>query len=306
MRKRLRFARGGIAGLAVLALMSGPAAAGGQDFSKIKVTMTMVSDGVYLITGAGGNIVALVGEAGAVLVDSQFAELHDKIVEAVSSVGKGPIRYILNTNWHYDHALGNEAFHKAGAVIIGQANCAARMPSEQKHAVIDGATPAYPAGAWPEVTFADSLTLRLNGEEIEALHFPGAHSDADALYRFKKANVIHTGDLFFSAGYPYIDIGNGGSIDGMIAAAERILALADERTKLIPGHGPLADRTRLGAYRTMLVEVRARVAKLIKDGRTEAEAIAAKPTADLDASWKGGMPPAGIVALVYRSLKTKN
>ena len=147
MRKRLRFARGGIAGLAALALMSGPAAAGGQDFSKTKVTMTMVSDGVYLITGAGGNIVALVGEAGAVLVDSQFAELHDKIVEALSSVGKGPIRYILNTNWHYDHALGNEAFHKAGAVIIGQANCAARMPSEQKHAVIDGATPAYPAAA---------------------------------------------------------------------------------------------------------------------------------------------------------------
>ncbi|MBE3132695.1 MAG: hypothetical protein IMZ55_04425, partial [Acidobacteria bacterium] len=142
------------------------------------------------------------------------------------------------------------------------------MTSEQVHDVINAKTPAYPAAAWPEVTFTDSLTLHFNGDEVEAMHIAGAHSDADALYRFRKANVIHTGDLFFSGGYPYIDIGNGGSIDGTIAAAERILSLIDERTKVIPGHGPLADRKRVEEYRAMLVEVRTRIAKLIKDGKT--------------------------------------
>lgn len=141
-----------------------------------------------------------------------------------------------------------------------------------------------------------------HGETIEALHIAAAHSDSDALYRFRKANVVHTGDLFCSAGYPYIDIGNGGRINGMIAAADRILPMTDGATKMIPGHGPMADRTRFAEFRTMLISVRDRMAKMIREKRTLEEVLAAKPTADLDQAWKAGMPPKGFITLVYRDL----
>jgi glyoxylase-like metal-dependent hydrolase (beta-lactamase superfamily II) len=288
--------------MAGLALLACPLSAGTQDFDTVQVSIAKVRDGVYMITGRGGNIGVSVGDDGVALVDSQFGQLHARIVRAIASVNTGTVRFILNTNWHYDHALGNEAFRRDGAVVVAHENCLTRMAHDQVHDVIGAKTPAYPAAAWPVVTFSDTLKLRVNGEEIEAIHIPGAHSDADVLYRFRKANVVHAGDLVFSAGYPYIDIGNGGSIDGMIAAAERILDLTDEHTAIIPGHGPLADRRRVEQYRAMLVEVRARVARLVKDGKTLDEAVAARPTADFDPAWKDAMPPASFVALVFKSL----
>jgi len=303
MKRRMSVAPGRSLFGAAFFLMLIPGVFGAQDISQIKVTIDKVADRVFMITGAGGNIGVLTGPDGIVLVDSQFGQIHDKVAAAVASVDKGPVRFVLNTNWHYDHALGNEAFHKAGAVIIAQENGAARMTRDQIHEVIDGKTEAYPAAARPEVTFSEALTLRLDGEEVEALHFSNAHSDTDALYHFKKANVVHTGDLLFSAGYPYIDIGNGGSINGMIAAADRILAMTNEATKFIPGHGPLADRVRLAAYRAMLAGIRDGVKKLIAEGKSEAEAVAAKPTAAFDQDWKYGMSPAQFTMLVYRSLK---
>ena len=236
---------------------------------------------------------------------ASFPQLHDKIVAALSSLpGGGQVRFVLNTNWHYDHALGNELFRKDGAVIVGHVNCVARMGREQFHDVLDEKRGPYPSAGWPEVTFTDSLALRFNGEDIQVLHIPDAHSDADAIFIFKNANVIHTGDVFFSAGYPYIDITNGGSIDGMIAASDRVLALAKSDTMFIPGHGPAANRARLERYRAMLATVRDRVAKLAGEGKTLEQTIAAKPTADLDAEWTKatGMPPDGFVALVYKSL----
>jgi glyoxylase-like metal-dependent hydrolase (beta-lactamase superfamily II) len=264
-----------------------------------------VAGGVHLIAGPGGTIGVLSGESGVLLVDSLFPQLHDKIVGALSSLpGGGRVRYVLNTNWHYDHALGNELFRKDGAVIVGHVNCVSRMGREQFHDVLNEKHGPYPAAGWPEVTFTDSLALRFNGEDIQVLHIPNAHSDADAIFIFRKANVIHTGDIFFSGGYPYIDITNGGSIDGMIAATDRVLALAKTDTTFIHGHGPVANRARLERYRTMLATVRERVARLSGAGKTLEQAIAAKPTADLDGDWTKatGMPPDGFVALVYKSL----
>jgi glyoxylase-like metal-dependent hydrolase (beta-lactamase superfamily II) len=299
------------AGIVMLALLGSAAVAARsfspgpppQDWEGIQVKAMPVGGGIYMIAGPGGNVGVLPGDGGVLLVDSLFPQLHDKIVAALAPLaGGGRVRYILNTNWHYDHALGNELFRKDGAVIVGHVNCVARMSREQFHAVLNEKRGPYPMANWPEVTFTDSLALRFNGEDIQVLHIPDAHSDADAIFIFKKSNVIHTGDLFFSSGYPYIDITNGGSIDGMIVASDRLLALAKPDTVFIPGHGPAANRARLERYRAMLATVRDRVAKLAGEGKTLEETIAATPTADLDADWTKAMPPEAFVALVYKSL----
>jgi cyclase len=291
--------------LTLLACLVLPGTGHGQDWAKIEVKSQPVAGSVHMLTGSGGNIGVLVGGDGVLLVDSQFGELHDKVASAIAVIGGGPVRFVLNTNWHYDHVRGNELFHKSGAVIVAHRNCPARMVREQFHEVLDLKIGPYAAAALPEITFDDTLALHVNGEDIEALHIANAHSDADVLYVFRRANVIQTGDLFFSGGYPYIDIGNGGSVAGMIAAADRILAIAGASTKLIPGHGPLADRPRLQQYRAMLVAVRDRVAALIKQGRLLEQVVAAKPTADLDAAWSGALSPEQFVKLVFMDLSRR-
>ncbi len=291
--------------LTLLACLVLPGAGWAQDWATIEVKSQPVAGGVHMLTGSGGNIGVLVGSDGVLLVDSQFAELHGKIASAVATIGGGPVRFVLNTNWHYDHVRGNELFHKSGAVMVAHRNCPARMVREQFHEVLDVKVGPYAAAALPEITFDDALALHMNGEDVEALHIANAHSDADVLYVFRRANVIQTGDLFFSGGYPYIDIGNGGSVAGMIAAADRILAIAGAGTKLIPGHGPLADHKRLQEYRAMLAAVRDRVAALIRQGRPLEEAVAAKPTADLDAAWGGALSPEQFVKLVFMDLSRR-
>ncbi len=296
-----------LAGAAVVATGFSPEPAA-QDWDKVQVKAVPVAGGIHMIAGPGGNVGVLPGDGGVLLVDSLVPQFHGKVVAALAPLaGGGRVRYILNTHWHYDHVLGNELFRNDGAVIVGHVNCVARMGREQFHAVLDEKWGPYPVAGWPEVTFTDSLALRFNGEDIDVLHIPDAHSDGDAISIFRKANVIHTGDVFFSAGYPYIDITNGGSIDGMIAASDRVLALAKPDTMFIPGHGPAADRARLERYRAMLSTVRDRVAKLANEGKTLEQTVASKPTADLDAEWTKatGMPPEGFVALVYKSLPAR-
>lgn len=275
-----------------------------QDFNKIQIQSVRVAEGVYLLYGEGGNIGVSAGADGILLVDSQFGELHEKIKTALAEFCQGPIRFVLNTNGHYDHALGNELFRNEGAIIVAHENARKRMMTEQIHDIINEKTPPYRPAALPEATFTESLVLHLNGEDIQAIHIVNAHSDSDALYWFRKANVIHTGDLFFSDGYPYIDIGNGGSVNGMIAAADKIIGMSDERTEIIPGHGRLSDRKRLGEYRVMLATVRDRVAKMIKEGKRLEDVVTLKPTAGLDKDWTAGLgvPADMFVTIVYKDL----
>ena len=275
-----------------------------QDFSKIQIQSVRVTESVYLLYGAGGNIGVSAGADGILLVDSQFGELHEKIKASIAEFNPGSIRFVLNTNGHYDHASGNVLFRNDGAVIVAHENARKRMATEQIHDVIGSKTAVYSAAALPEVTFAESLVLHLNGEDIQAIHVVNAHSDSDALYWFHKANVIHTGDVFFSDGYPYIDIGNGGSVNGMIAAADKVIGMSDENTKIIPGHGRLSDRKRLQDYRAMLATVRDRVAKMIKEGKRLEDVIGLKPTAGLDKDWNVGlgMPADMFVTIVYKDL----
>ncbi|MHC5034680.1 MAG: MBL fold metallo-hydrolase [Planctomycetota bacterium] len=273
-----------------------------QDFDQVQIETVKITDGVYMLSGYGGNIGVSVGEDGTLLVDDQFGELKGKIEAALSDIGPDPVRIILNTNWHYDHASGNAAFAESGAIIIAHEQSRVRMMTEQRHPDLGVEVPPYPAAALPVITIKESLTLHFNGEEILVFHIPSAHSDADLAFYFRNANVMHTGDLCFVGGYPYIDVLNGGAIDGMIAAADHLVGMIDQDTKVIPGHGPLTDLAGLTEYREMLSTVRNRVADQIAQGKSLEEILASSPTAGFDEGRENLVPRDLFVEIVYNSL----
>lgn len=286
----------------LLALPLG-AAAQGTDFSKVEVGATPLRGSTYLLTGAGGNIVASVGEDGAFLIDDQFGPLSDKIRAQLDALGKGPVRFVLNTHWHGDHTGGNENFGRGGAVIVAHENVRKRMSSEQFIEAFGSKVAPSPDAALPVVTFADGVSLHFNGDSAAATHVAHAHTDGDALVKFAQANVLHMGDTFFHQAYPFIDVSSGGTINGLIAAIEAGIALCDADTIVIPGHGPRTDRAGLQAYRELLVSSRDAVATLKSAGKTIDETIAAKPTAATDeALGKGFIKPEGFVRFIYQTL----
>jgi len=277
-----------------------------DDFSKVEVTSAKVAEGVYVLTGQGGNIGVSLGEDGVFLIDDQYAPLTTKIRAAVSSLTPQPIRFVLNTHWHGDHSGGNENLGKLGIVIVAHENVRKRMSVEQFLEAFGQKVPASPKAALPIITFADSITFHLNGDEIRSFHVAPAHTDGDTVVHFKKANVVHMGDCFFNGMYPFIDLSSGGSIDGVIAAADKVLAITDMSTKIIPGHGPVGDKAALQIFRDVLVSIRDRVKTMVVAGKTLDEVKAAAPTKDFDAKWGGGfMKPEVFTAIVYQSLKGK-
>jgi glyoxylase-like metal-dependent hydrolase (beta-lactamase superfamily II) len=288
----------------VVLLLGGSAAAfAQQDFSKVEVTSEKVAEGVYMLKGAGGNIGLSVGADAAFLIDDQYAPLTPKIKAAVAALTPKPVKFVLNTHWHGDHSGGNKDFGESGTLIVAHENVRKRMSTEQFIEAFGMKTPPSEPVALPVVTFADSVTFHLNGDEIQAFHVAPAHTDGDSVVQFRKANVLHGGDTFFNGMYPFIDLSSGGSVAGMIAAADRMLALANDATKIIPGHGPLATKADLKAYRDMLSTARDRVAALVKAGKTLEQATAARPLADLDAKWGQGFLKADpFVSILYKDL----
>jgi glyoxylase-like metal-dependent hydrolase (beta-lactamase superfamily II) len=274
-----------------------------QDFSQVEIKAEKVTEGVYMLTGRGGNIGLSVGKSGSFLVDDQYAPLTDKILAVVKSVSPEPVRFLVNTHWHGDHTGGNENMGKAGVFIVAHENVRQRMSKENFNAVFKSTTPPSPEGALPVVTFGEALTFHWNGDEIRVYHVPPAHTDGDSIVHFVKADVVHMGDLFFNGGYPFIDTSSGGKVDGVIAAADRVLGAISEKTRVIPGHGPLATKADLLAYRDVVKAVRDRVAKLKAEGKTKEAAVAAKPTAEFDAKWGQGFIKGDVlVGLVFDSL----
>jgi cyclase len=272
----------------------------GVDFEKTEIQTVKISDGLYVLMGgpAQGNILVSAGSDGILLVDTMYAPMHQKIMDALAKISNPPIRYIVNTHLHGDHTAGNEAMAKLGAVIISHENMRKRMAAQ--------ANGGPPAGL-PTITYTDSMTLRFNGEEIYIYHPEPAHTDGDSIIYFRHANVMHVGDVPSSLRYPNIGVTDGGSVDGMIAAARQVMKIANPDTKIIPGHlGPVVGFKEIQQQLEMFAAVRDRVMSAIRGGKTLEQVVASKPTSDFDQGRMGGaITPDRFVTLVYQDLSTK-
>lgn len=287
-----------------LMLLAAPGTAQQPDFSKVEIKIETLAPGVAVLFGAGGNIGLSYGEDGNVLVDDQYAPLTDKILAAVKSVDPDPVKFVLNTHWHRDHSGGNENLGKAGAVIVAHDNVRRRMSVDQ-FSKLFGSTPASPKVALPVVTFGEGVTLHLNGDELQVVHVRNAHTDGDSLVYWRKAKVMHMGDVFFhKVSLPFIDLESGGSIDGEIAAVRKALEIAAPDARIVPGHGPVATRAELETYLAMLVDVRGKVAAAIAAGRT-LEAIKADNPAKPYEIPNGFISADSFVETVFTSLSAK-
>lgn len=283
-------------------LLATPAAA--QDFSQVEIETTKVAEGVYALKGAGGNLGLVVGSDRAFLIDDQYAPLVPKIRAAIAEVTDKPVSFVLNTHWHGDHVGGNEAFAETGTLVVAHDNVRTRLSSDQVMAAFDRTVPAAPKGALPVITFNDEASFHVGGHTVRAIHIPSAHTDGDAIVHLPEVNVIHTGDLVFYGLYPVVDYSNGGSLKGMADATARLLEMSNEDTRFIPGHGPVViGRQELAEYLEMLRVVHARLEKLIGEGKTLEEVIAARPTAEFDEKWgKGFLPPDRWVRINYQGM----
>jgi cyclase len=290
------------------ALFAGAARAQMGDPAKVTLKTTPVAGGISMIEGAngfaGGNVAVTVGEDGVFVVDDELAPLTPKLKAALAALSKAPVRFVVNTHWHGDHTGGNLGLAAAGAVIVAQDNARKRMSTDQFFLMAGGQkhpVPASPKAALPVVTFSEDITLHLNGDDVRVVHLPPSHTDGDAIVHFKKANVIHAGDTV-TASYPIVDVANGGQFEGFIGASERIMALCDDTTKVIPGHGPVMTKADLAARHQMLLQLRDRIGKLIAAGKSLDEIKAAKPLADLDSKWgQGPIKTDDAIEMIYIS-----
>jgi glyoxylase-like metal-dependent hydrolase (beta-lactamase superfamily II) len=288
--------------LACAALLGAPAFAQ-QDFSAVEIQTIPVADGLYMLLGSGGNIALSVGDDGAFIVDTQYAPLSDKIRAAIRAVGGDDVRFVFNTHFHGDHTGGNENFGKAGATIMAQDNVQTRLSTEQISTLDGSTTPPAPAAAIPVVTYPERLTFHWNGNTVNFFHAPNAHTDGDSIVHYTNLNAFHMGDTFFNGGYPFIDVGAGGSLAGIVAAAREVLGRTNAATKIIPGHGNLATQADLRNYLEIMSTIEQRIQSLIDQGRSEDEVVAADPTSEWDATWGTGfMNAETFTRLAYQSM----
>jgi glyoxylase-like metal-dependent hydrolase (beta-lactamase superfamily II) len=277
-----------------------------QNYDTIQIKAQPLRGGVYMLAGAGGNIGLSVGPDGAFVIDDQYAPLSGKILAAIAAITPLPVKFVVNTHWHGDHVGGNENMGKAGALLVAHDNVRKRMSVDQFMAAFNRKVPASPAAALPVVTFTDSVTFHINGDDLVAFHVPPAHTDGDVIVHFVKADVIHMGDTFMTISYPLIDLSSGGTVDGFVTAADRALSVCGPQTMVIPGHGAVTDCAGLRTWRNMIFTVRDRVHAEMKKGTTLDQMKAAGLTKDFDTAWgKGFIQPPVFIETVYRSLGGK-
>ena len=257
-----------------------------QDFSKVEIKTTQLGGNIYQLEGQGGHIGVLAGPDGVLMVDSQFAPLSEKILAAIKAISPSPIRFLINTHVHGDHTGGNANFGALGVTIIARPQLRARL--EKPAPTATGApSPPTPAAALPRLTYDAPMTFYMNGEQVQLIPIPGAHTDGDTLVKFVNADVIFTGDFYRSMGYPNIDRANGGTLAGMVAGLSKIVDLSGPSTKIVPGHGLVVDRAAVAFHRDMIIALRDKIAPMVKKGMTVEQVTAAKPTADYDTKVPG-------------------
>ena len=279
-----------------------------QDFSKVEIKVTKVSGNIYMLQGAGGNIAASVGDDGIVIVDDQYAPLADKIAAALKGIGvtDKPVRFVINTHYHGDHTGGNAPFATNGSTVIAQDNVRKRLETGGKAGIpkvreID--QPAASKAGLPIITFDQDVTVHLNGEDIRALHFPSGHTDGDAVVFFPKANVVHMGDDYVTYGYPFVDVISGGTVQGIIAACDKVASMLPADVKVIPGHGQLSTLAEVREYSTMLKETSAAMEAALKQNKTVDQMKKDKILAQWDAKYgKGNITPDIFIETLYDSL----
>jgi cyclase len=272
-------------------------------FGKVPIESVKLSENLTLLRGPGGNVVVLNGKDGKLLVDTFTQLAWDRFNKALDEIGKAPVKIAIDSHWHWDHTDNNANVRGAGATLIAHENTLKRLSETHDLDVIGLHFDPSPENALPQKTFKESYQMNFSGEHVALGHIAPAHTDSDIYIHFQKANVLHMGDVFFNGIYCYIDRETKGSIAGMIAGATKMLAMVDNETKIVPGHGPLGNKADLRAFRDMLVTARARVQKLKFSGKTLEQAVAAKPLNDLDPVWgKGVLTSDAFVHVVYTTL----
>jgi glyoxylase-like metal-dependent hydrolase (beta-lactamase superfamily II) len=278
-----------------------------QDLENVQFTSIKAADNIYMLQGTGGNIGLFFGDDGVFLIDDQFAPLHEKLIAKIKELtGSADIdlgnAFLINTHFHGDHTGGNELLGASGAVIVAHENGRQRLTGESYVPFFDSRNPALPKAGLPVITFSSDITFHLNGDSVRVVHVSEAHTDGDAFVHFTEANVIHAGDILFMQTYPFIDLDNGGSVAGLIGGVEMLLAISDDKTKIIPGHGDMTDRAGLASYHKMLTSTFARVRQFVNEGKTLEQIQAAKPTAEFDSVFAGFISGGAFVGLLHRDL----
>jgi glyoxylase-like metal-dependent hydrolase (beta-lactamase superfamily II) len=292
------FCCGAIAALTSIQALAQP------DFSKIEISSTKIKPGLYVLEGTGGGNIGLsVGDDGVLMIDDHLVQLTDKLRAAISDITDQPVKYLLNTHWHFDHTGNNQSFGESGSIIVAHDKVRERMKKGQAVTAFGFEVPPAPAAALPVVTFGQSMTFHVNGDTVEVNHIAPAHTDGDAVVYFLDANVVHLGDLYWNGMYPLVDASSGGSMAGMIAGSKAAMARIDDSTVVIPGHGAISNKQGLRAYLEMLETSSVRIAALKAQGKSVEDIVAAKPLADLDGTWGGGfINPDNWVQIVYSTL----
>jgi cyclase len=270
-----------------------------QNFDSVKIRITKVAGSVYMLEGAGGNIGALIGNDGIILVDDQFAPLSEKIKTALATINNKPIKFIINSHFHYDHSDGNKTLGGEGAIIVAHENTRKRLTIDNLIPIFKTEMKPYSYDALPKITFSQSVTFNMNNETVEVFHVKNAHTDGDAMIYFKESNVVHTGDVYVRYGLPFIDENNGGNVDGMIEAISNLLKKINDDTKIIPGHGAISNKKEMQKYKDMLQTVRDRVDAGMKAGKTIDQIIDSNPAKEFN----GVFDKIEFVRIVYNSIK---
>ncbi len=276
-----------------------------ENLDSVKIESQHVKDNIYMLKGAGGNIGVITGVDGIVMIDDQFLPLGDKITNAIRAIDNNPIKFTINTHVHGDHSGGNAFFKQKGSTIVAHSTVRKRMMMERYDKDEKRTIPPRDKDAWPVITFPENLDLHLNGQDIQMMHFGAGHTDGDVIIHFKQANVFHMGDVFVTYGYPYIDLPSGGSISGMITSLDKALALMDNESKVIPGHGELCTKADVKSFRDKLADIRDKVSAALKKGKKSGDLATLGITEPYEAAWgKGFIKGKDFVLMVAESLKS--